>query len=289
MPWDIRCPTAKNRYLPDRGILSQLRGGDGVTTKWSVPECCGGVRPEDTFVTMLSAVPRNSPPVLTTLDWGRTSYADALRRQEAMVAQRIAGEIGDTLVFTEHDPVFTIGLRAGAESHLVWSAQDLAREGVEVAKTNRGGDITYHGPGQIVGYPIVSLATRKDLHAYLRFLEQVVINSVGALGLAASRREGKTGIWLADRKIAAIGVAVRRWVAYHGFALNVNANLSHFAGIVPCGISASDGTVTSMHAELGRPVEEDEVKRVIAAEFGSQLSVFLNECTPEGESGVRKR
>jgi lipoyl(octanoyl) transferase len=216
-----------------------------------------------------------APPAPAPLDWGRTAYRDAWQRQDELVARRIAGEIGDTLIFTEHEPVFTLGMRGGAEGHVVWDADQLAREGVEVVKTNRGGDITYHGPGQIVGYPIVSLASRRDLHAYLRFLEQVMIISLGMLGLAAARREGKTGIWLGRRKIAAIGVAVRRWVAYHGFALNVNARLDHFGGIVPCGISAADGTVTSMHAELGRPVDEDEVKRVLAGEFWRQLPEFL--------------
>ena len=218
-------------------------------------------------------------PVVTTVDWGRTRYADAFARQNELVAQRIAGEIGDTLVFTEHEPVFTIGMRGGAEAHLVWNAEQLTREGVEVAKTNRGGDITYHGPGQIVGYPIISLTPRKDLHAYLRFLEQVLINSIGTLGLAASRRDGKTGIWLGQRKIAAIGVAVRKWVTYHGFALNVNANLSHFSGIVPCGISATEGTVTSMDQELGHRVDETEVKSVLAAEFRQLLPDFLNQRT----------
>jgi lipoyl(octanoyl) transferase len=188
-----------------------------------------------------------------------------------LVTQRINGEIGDTLVFTEHEPVFTIGLRAGAESHLVWDDTELTRAGITVAKTNRGGDITYHGPGQTVGYPIVSLAARKDLHAYLRFLETVLINSLGMLGLDAARRDGKTGIWIAERKIAAIGVAVRRWVTYHGFALNVNPNLAHFDGIVPCGIAATDGTITSLTAELGRTLEGDEVKRVLAAEFEREL------------------
>jgi lipoyl(octanoyl) transferase len=206
-----------------------------------------------------------------TIDWGRTRYHDAWRRQDELVARRIAGEIGDTLVFTEHEPVFTIGMRGGADANLVWTAERLAHEGVEIVKTNRGGDITYHGPGQIVGYPIVSLTEHRDLHAYLRFLEQVIINALGSLGLAASRREGKTGIWLGQRKIAAIGVAVRRWVTYHGFALNVNPDLAHFGGIVPCGIPAADGTVTSMQAELGRTVDLSEVKSVFAAEFWRQL------------------
>lgn len=216
------------------------------------------------------------PVRLATVDWGRTRYAEAFARQDALVAQRIAGAVGDTLVFTEHEPVFTIGMRGGADAHLVWPVERLAQEGVEVVKTNRGGDITYHGPGQIVGYPILSLATHKDLHAYLRFLEQVLINALGSLGLAAGRRDGKTGIWLGRQKIAAIGVAVRRWVTYHGFALNVNAELRHFGGIIPCGITAADGSVTSMHVELQRAVDEAEVKRVLDSEFRALLPAFLN-------------
>ncbi len=211
-----------------------------------------------------------------TLDWGRTRYEAAWRQQEERVAQRIAGTVDDALIFTEHEAVFTIGLRSGAEANLVWNDAQLSREGVEVVKTNRGGDITYHGPGQIVGYPIISLAPRQDLHAYLRFLEQVLINAVGCLGLVATRREGKTGIWLGQRKVAAIGVAVKRWVTYHGFALNVNSNLAHFGGIVPCGIGAQEGTVTSLQAELGRACDLDEAKTVLAREFWALLPELLD-------------
>jgi len=210
---------------------------------------------------------------LTTLDWGRTGYADAWQRQEELVARRNAGEVGDTLVFTEHDPVYTLGVRKGAEQHMIWDEAELAKRGIAVFKSNRGGDITYHGPGQIVGYPIINLAARKDLHAYLRLLEQVLINTVGTFGLAAARRDGKTGIWLGPRKIAAIGVAVKKWTTYHGFALNVDADLAPFSGIVPCGIT--DGTVTSMAAELGRAPSAEEVKRVLALEFQTLLPKFL--------------
>lgn len=209
------------------------------------------------------------------VDWGRTRYADAWRRQEERVAQRNAGEVGDALIFTEHEPVFTLGVRRGAEQNLLWNEAELARRGIEVVTTNRGGDITYHGPGQIVGYPIVNLAPRKDLHAWLRFLEDIMIAGVAPFGLTAGRNPGKTGIWIGRRKIAAIGVAVKKWTTFHGFALNVNTDLSAFTGIIPCGITAADGTVTSLQLELGRPVEVAEVKTVLAREFSRRLPEFL--------------
>ncbi len=214
----------------------------------------------------------------STIDWGRTRYEPAWREQEKLVARRIAGEIPDTLVFTEHDAVFTIGLHSGSEQHLVWDADALARERVEVVRTNRGGDITYHGPGQIVGYPVVGLAPRKDLHAYLRFLEEVLIRALAhpTYNLITTRRPGLTGIWVGTRKIAAIGVAVKRWIAYHGFALNVNTHLAHFGGIIPCGIASSDGTVTSMQSEFGRYVDPDAVKRIIDAEFWNLFPRYLD-------------
>lgn len=208
-----------------------------------------------------------------TLDWGRTAYEAAWRQQDELVARRIAGAIADTLVFTEHEPVYTLGVRKDSAGHLLWDAPELARRGITLTQSNRGGDITYHGPGQIVGYPIVNLTPRKDLHAYLRLLEQVLIHTVGTFGLAADRRPGKTGIWLGKRKIAAIGVAVKKWTTYHGFALNVNPDLAPFGGIVPCGIT--DGSVTSMEAELGGSPALDEVKQVLAGEFHRLLRDFF--------------
>lgn len=211
---------------------------------------------------------------LTIVDWGRTTYGEALARQQALVAARLAGTTGDTLVFTEHHPVYTVGLRAGAAAHLLWDPARLAAQGITVAETNRGGDITYHGPGQVVGYPIVDLTAVKDLHAYLRFLEEVMIRAVARFGLTAARREGLTGIWIGTRKIAAIGVAVRRWIAYHGFALNVAPDLNHFSGIVPCGIASAEGTVTSLAAELASPPAIAAVQNVLAAEFCDQWPAF---------------
>lgn len=202
---------------------------------------------------------------LKIIDWGRTEYGWAFDQQKALVDQRKNGSITDTLVFTEHEPVYTMGMRKGAEQHLIWQEAQLAEQGIAVHKSNRGGDITYHGPGQLVGYPIVSLQNRKDLHAYLRDLEAVVIQTLAHCGLQSARREGKTGIWLDSRKICAIGVAVRSWITYHGFALNIAPNLNHFNGIVPCGIT--DGTVTSMEAELGHPIDADTVKSRLAVEF----------------------
>jgi lipoyl(octanoyl) transferase len=196
-----------------------------------------------------SAVP--GAPRVQVVRWGRTTYADALARQAELQSARLAGAAPDTLVLTEHEPVFTVGLRTGAAKHLVWDAATREREGVVVHETNRGGDITYHGPGQLVAYPIVSLDARRDLHAYLRFLEDVLIATVARHGIAAARREGLTGIWIGERKLAAIGVSARRWVTMHGVALNVAPDLRHFGGIVPCGIAAAEGTVTSLAVESG--------------------------------------
>lgn len=210
---------------------------------------------------------RQDPTILPheTLDWGLVPYREAWERQEKRLRERQQCEAADALIFVEHPSVFTIGVRRGASDHLVWTEDRLGAAGIEVVRTNRGGDITYHGPGQIVGYPIVGLHHWRDLHGYLRLIEQTLINAVGCLGLAASRRPGKTGIWLGDRKIAAIGVAVKQWVTCHGFALNLDNDLEPFSGIVPCGIT--DGSVTSVQKELAITVDPEEVKSILAVEF----------------------
>lgn len=225
---------------------------------------------------MSDSAPSSSVAPLAVARWGRTSYADALTRQTELQAARLAGSAPDTLVLTEHDAVFTVGLRTGAVKHLLWDGPTLAREGVAVHDTNRGGDITYHGPGQLVAYPIVSLDARRDLHAYLRFLEDVLIAVAARHGLQAARRDGLTGIWIAERKLAAIGVSVRRWVTMHGIALNVSPALRHFGGIVPCGISSREGTVTSLAAELGaRCPSLERVGEDFAEEFAARWPDFV--------------
>lgn len=188
---------------------------------------------------------------LQTENWGRLPYEEAYERQKERVQARLDGACPDTLVFVEHPPVYTLGARKGAEAHLLWQRAQCIEHGISVVKTNRGGDITYHGPGQLVAYPIVDLRPTCDLHAWLRFLEEVIIAALSTYNLCASRREQLTGIWIEQRKIAAIGVAVRHWITYHGFALNVAPDLEHFSGIIPCGIQSEEGTVTSIQAELG--------------------------------------
>lgn len=201
------------------------------------------------------------------IDWGLTHYEDAFKKQLECVQSRIDSKIQDSLILTEHHPVYTLGKRKDSEKNLIWSPQTLQAHGITLAHTNRGGDITHHGPGQLVGYPIINLQKSKDLHQYLRNLEQVLINALQHLGLSTTRNPGKTGIWIDNRKIAAIGVAVKQWVTYHGFALNINNNLEHFDGIVPCGIPSSEATVTSLQKELRCNLDLQKIKNTIALEF----------------------
>ncbi|MFP4352407.1 MAG: lipoyl(octanoyl) transferase LipB [Puniceicoccaceae bacterium] len=202
-------------------------------------------------------------------DWGRTAYRAALERQLETLRERRDGRRPDTLVLTEHDPVFTVGRRRGAAGHLTADPAFLERHGIEVAETNRGGDITYHGPGQITGYLFVDLSRDRDLHRLLRRVEDLLIAVVSAHGLVCGRRAGLTGVWIGNRKIAAIGMAARHWISFHGFALNVSTDLTHFEGIVPCGIT--EGSVTSLARELERPITPDEVKPDLTARFRAEF------------------
>jgi lipoyl(octanoyl) transferase len=226
-----------------------------------------------------------APPFV---DWGRTDYRAALARQAALVEARRAARAPDTLVFTEHDPVFTLGARPGAAKNVLWNAAALKKHGLAVVETTRGGDVTYHGPGQIVGYPVVSLEPRRDLHAYLRALEQTLINTLGCFGLATARRAGQTGVWVGRRKIAAIGVAARAWIAWHGFALNVDGDLAPYAGIVPCGLGPEIGEVTSLALELGdkNVPSKEEIKNVLAAEFWRQFQEYSQSRKQQRDKGT---
>lgn len=197
---------------------------------------------------------------------GTVGYADALEVQAEAVQERRAGLIPDTLFLVEHPHVITLGSGAQGE-HVLLGPDERARRGIELFETGRGGDVTYHGPGQLVAYPILDLKPdRKDLHAYLRDLEAVVIEVVERLGVAAERSEGQTGVWTAGGKIAAIGVRVSSgWITSHGLALNVATDLSYFDTIVPCGIPDRD--VTSLARELGRDVSMEEVSELLVSVF----------------------
>jgi lipoyl(octanoyl) transferase len=198
---------------------------------------------------------------------GRVAYARGLELQESLVAERQAGRIPDELLLLEHDPVFTLGRNARKEN-VLFPAEALRERGFEVFETGRGGDVTYHGPGQVVGYPILELASdRRDVHRYVRDLEEVMIRTCGDYGLAATRVAGLTGTWLADEKIGAIGVRIARWVTSHGFAFNVGTDLSAFDLIVPCGIRGRG--VTSLERSLGHPVPIAEVMDRLTANFAA--------------------
>jgi lipoate-protein ligase B len=191
-------------------------------------------------------------------------YAEAQAIQGALVEERRCGAEHDTLLLLEHPPVITLG-RGSDRNHLLVDELELARRGIELHHCGRGGDVTFHGPGQLVGYPILALrGERRDAHRYLRDLEQALIRAVGDLGVAAGREPGLTGIWAGGEKLAAIGVRLSTgWITSHGFALNVSTNLDGFSSIVPCGIR--DRGVTSMARLLGRPVDMHDVGTRVAA------------------------
>ena len=200
-----------------------------------------------------------------------TAYQEALELQASLVERRRRGEIPDTLLLLEHPHVITLG-SAGGRDHLLLSPGELSARGIEVHEAGRGGDVTYHGPGQLVGYPILDLKPdRKDLHAYLRSLERVLIGALASFGVEAGRDEGATGVWVRRAKVAAIGIRVSSgWITSHGFAVNANTDLSYFDAIVPCGLHGRP--VTSLTRLLRREVAPAAVAPAIVsamvAEFG---------------------
>lgn len=200
---------------------------------------------------------------------GTVPYAEALELQKQLVEQRKLASIPDQLLLLEHPPVITLGVKTRDDrSHIVASAETLEEQGVEVVESGRGGDVTYHGPGQLVGYPIIDLKPdRCDVHRYVRDLEEVVIQAVATLGVSAHRLSRLTGVWVGDNKLAAIGVRIARWVTSHGFALNVTTKLDHFSLIVPCGIT--DKGITSLQLLTGESLTVESVIPAISDAFGS--------------------
>lgn len=231
----------------DLGIQEQ---GTGAAIPVPAPASVSGLRP------------------LEVRDLGRMRYAEAFDLQRTLVDRRKRGEIPNQLLFVEHPHVVTMG-RNGHSENLLASPELLERAGVEFQQTDRGGDVTYHGPGQVVGYPIFDLREwKRDVLAYVRGIEQVLIDALAQFGIAGSRMAGATGVWVEDApngpaKIAAIGVHISRWVTSHGFALNVETDLNYFRYIIPCGLTKP---VTSMRA-LGSKVTSDEVKAALTGAF----------------------
>src|SRR5215471_10880839 len=226
---------------------------------------------------------------------GLVGYAEALELQRGLARARIAGELEqDVLLLVEHPPVVTLG-RSSKQRHLLASPELLATRGIELFDVERGGDVTFHGPGQLVGYPVIDLNRhRNDLHWYLRQLERVLIDALGALGVAAEPNAGYTGVWTQGkaRKIASIGVHARSWVTWHGFALNVSTDLSYFDLIVPCGIPSV--TMTSIERELGAEVSMARVEAAVSEAFanafelkarqiGDDLLAYTHSAAPGGQ------
>jgi len=208
----------------------------------------------------------------TTLDvrrLGVVGYEDGLALQRSLVEDRKAGRTGDVLLLLQHPAVITLGVKGdGGRANIVATEARLAELGIAVHETGRGGDVTYHGPGQIVGYPILDLRPdRCDVHRYVRDVEEVMIRVCAGYGLTAGRIKGLTGAWVGTDKIGAIGVRISRWITSHGFAFNVSTDLEHFRLIVPCGIS--DRGVTSLERATGAPVPMAEAEDAIVREFAA--------------------
>ena len=199
------------------------------------------------------------------LDLGLMEYGEAWKLQRRLHHQRVEGKISDVLLLLEHPPTITVG-KSGTLDNVLISKERLAQEGISLFFIDRGGGVTYHGPGQLVGYPILDLRERgKDLHHYVHNLEEVILRTLRDFSIDADRDEGHPGVWINEEEIAAIGLSVRRWVSMHGFALNVNTNLDHFTFINPCGFS--NRRAMSMSKLLGRKISMEEVAKQIISHF----------------------
>lgn len=217
----------------------------------------------------------SSTRVIQAIHLGRTDYGECWDLQHQLLEKRKAGGVGDLLLLTEHDHVYTIG-KSGSDDHLLIGEEKSESKAVPVYHNDRGGDITYHGPGQLVGYPILDLSNYYlDLHRYLRDLEEVIIRTLECYGVKGERDSRYTGVWVGNDKICAIGVKTSRWVTMHGFAFNLNTDLSYFERIIPCGILGKG--VTSLRKLLGHEVEPGEAARKVAAEFGGVFGCDLRE------------
>jgi lipoyl(octanoyl) transferase len=207
---------------------------------------------------------------------GLTNYGEALELQRRLARARVDKlQLEDLLLLLEHPRVITLG-RGSSESNVLASADALSKLGVSVHEIERGGDVTYHGPGQLIGYPIIDLTQhRQDLHWYLRQLEEVLIQALRAFGITGRRVEGYTGVWVGDRKIASIGVHVTRWVTFHGFALNVSTDLTDFDLIVPCGIDAVQ--MTSVQNETGKPQTVSQLGDEVSRCFGEVFDLVMKD------------
>lgn len=202
-------------------------------------------------------------------------YQEALNLQKQVLSAKIEGNFPDTLLLAEHPPVITLG-RRGKKENIRASREALRREKIEIIHTERGGDVTYHGPGQIVGYPIFALANYgKDLSRFVSSIEEVLIRVCGDLGIKAGRRSVNRGVWVGEKKIASIGLAIRRWISFHGFAFNWAPNMAHFRFITPCGLSGVE--MTSVGEILGRAVDPDMLRTGICKHFEEVFHIHLFE------------
>ena len=208
-------------------------------------------------------------PTYNILDLGMSRYEDAWDLQKQLQSQRISGQIGDHLLLVEHFPVYTLGKNSPKEHLLVQESKSIS-----IIQTDRGGNITFHGPGQLVGYPILDLNHyKKSVSWYMRELEQLIIDVLKEYDINAGRKKGLTGTWVRDKKIAALGVRISKWVTMHGFSLNINPDLKYYQGIIPCGIS--EYGVTSMAKILGENVPSMmEIKETLVKKFISKFSVY---------------